>query len=249
MNRYPRVDRCHVDIYIASNMRYRYPFKLLKPEHATQPIRDSAAAVILDSGIGDDTTNREVLDLAHELDADFVIAKDYLHDRERTTESVHEFLDLYDDHDCRATPLIPLQPPYDEHYLELSGHPAYVLGGVMQWRGGRIIDELQRFRAVAGSGPYAHLLGVGASPALVQAVARDPTLIQSLDCSTPEQCAINGQTFGLDLKQRPIRLASGTGSGLSRSDHARELAMRINDAFHYAEPRQTLADYGTEAET
>jgi len=123
-----RVNRCPIDIYVASNMPYPYPYKLGKPEHVSDRIRESSTAFIMDSGIGDDTTNADVLALAKEHDADFVIPCDELHDHEATTEAVHGFLELYDDSNVRATPLIPLQPPYDEHYKELPDHPAYCYG-------------------------------------------------------------------------------------------------------------------------
>lgn len=229
-----RVDRCPIDIYVASNMPYPYPYKLGKPRHASQKIRDSCETWIMDSGIGDDTTNKEVLDLAEKYDADFVVACDELHDQEATTESVLEFMDLHDDHDCRATPLIPLQPPHDEHYRELEGFGAYVLGGVMKkkWYSNSEVENLLHcFRREAGYGPYVHLLGRGGSMDIVRAVASTPGLIQSLDCSTPEQAAKNGAILDSHLKQRPIEIMTGKGSSAGRYDLAQKNTLQINDAY------------------
>lgn len=228
-----RVDRCPIDIYVASNMPYSYPYKLGKPRHATQKIRDSCETWIMDSGIGDDVSNEKVLDYAEQYDADFVVAKDYLHDQEQTTESVLEFMELYDDHSCRATPLIPLQPPHAEHYKQLEGFGAYVLGGMAgeETSPEQTVKYLRDFRKVAGYGPYVHGLGIGGSMTLVRAVATNPDLVQSVDCSTPEQAAINGCVLDSMLKQQSIGIMTGDGSSSGRYDLASTNAYQINDAY------------------
>jgi len=108
-----------------------YPNKLQKPSTVGSRVRDTADSYILDSGIGDDVSNAEVLELAEQHDADYVIGKDYLHDQDATTESVNEFLELHALQDVDATPMIPLQPPHHEHYHDLPGHSHYVLGGMV----------------------------------------------------------------------------------------------------------------------
>jgi len=228
-----RVNRCPIDIYVASNMPYPYPYKLGKPRHASQKIRDSCETWIMDSGIGDDVSNAEVLDLATEYDSEYVVAKDYLHDQDRTTDSVLEFLEQYDDHECDATPLIPLQPPHDEHYLELEGFDAYVLGGMAgpDTSSEEAVRYIRGFRSVAGDDPYVHALGVGGSMTLVRAVANDPELVQSVDCSTPEQAAINGSVIDSRLKQRSIGIMTGDGSSAGRYDLAATNAYQLNDAY------------------
>lgn len=227
-----RVNRCPIDIYVASNMPYPYPYKLIKPEHAEQRVADTCDTLIMDSGIGDDTTNREVLELAQQYDADFVVPCDELHDQQATTEAVKDFLDVYDEMEVRATPLIPLQPPYDEHYQELSGHFAYVLGGIaFDTSPRKQIEELKRFRRAAGAEPYAHALGVGGSMTVVNALANDPGLVQSVDCSTPEQAAINGSVIDAELKQRPVEILTGEGSSAGRYALAETNAYQLNDAY------------------
>lgn len=227
-----RIDRCPIDIYVASNMPYPYPYKLGKPANQTPKIRDSCTTWIQDSGIGDDTTNKDVLELADEYDADFVIPCDELHDQEATTEAVHDFLELYDDSDVRATPLIPLQPPYDEHYKQLPDYPAYCLGGIaFDYSAREQVTELQKFRRVAGDSPYAHALGVGGSMTVVQAVANNPELVQSVDCSTPEQASINGCMIDAQLKQRNMSILNGEGSSRGRYSLAETNAYQINDAY------------------
>ena len=232
MNQYTRVDRCPIDIYVASNMPYEYPYKLVKPEHVSADIVESAETVIMDSGIGNqDMTNQKVLDLSDRYDTDFVVGKDYLHEQEDTTESVRKFLELYDAHPTRATPLIPLQPEHAEHYKDLRGEYAYLLGGMAFNVDTRtIIDAVEKFRATAGMAPYVHLLGVGTNPRLMDYLANNPDMVQSIDCSTPEQCAINGKIFDVSLEQVDYQIRTGNGSSDTRAGLARHLAYTLNDA-------------------
>lgn len=231
-NQLERVDRCPIDIYVASNMPYPYPYKLGKPRHQTDRIRESAVTWIQDSGIGDETTNADVLELAAESDADFVIPCDELHDHDATTAAVHEFLELHDDSDVRATPLIPLQPPYDEHYRDLPDFPAYALGGIaFDYSADEQISAIEDFRRAAGPEPYAHVLGVGGSMTVVRYVANNPDAVQSVDCSTPEQAAVNGRVIDAQLAQTRIEILHGEGSSAGRYALAETNAYQLTDAY------------------
>lgn len=246
MPEYPRVDKCPIDVYVASNMPYKYPYKLVKPSHVAPQIVDSCETLIMDSGIGnDELDNTDVLDLAAKYDADMVVGKDYLHDQDRTTASINEFLDAWDDHGCRATPLIPLQPPHHTHYTELSGRYHYLLGGMaFGWDTNKIIDAITKFRNRVGSEPYVHLLGVGANPKLMDFLARNPGMVQSIDCSTPEQCAINGEIYDTTLQRRQYQIRTGEGSRAVRSDLSRHLALTLCDAItmrHQSQEQQTMS--------
>lgn len=230
-----RVNRCPIDIYVASNMAYPYPYKLGKPEHQKPRIRDSCTTWIQDSGIGDETTNKQVLELAKKYEADFVIPCDELHNQQATTEAVYEFLELYDDSDVRATPLIPLQPPYDKHYKQLPDHAAYCLGGIaFDYTAREQVEAIHNFRSVAGSTPYVHALGVGGSMTVVNALTNQPGLVQSVDCSTPEQAAINGSVIDTQLKQKSIEILTGKGSSAGRYSLAETNAYQLNDAYTQA---------------
>jgi len=227
-----RVDRCPIDIYVASNMPYPYPYKLGKPKHQTHSIRDSCTTWIQDSGIGDDTTNADVLQMADEYDADFVIPCDELHDQQATTQAVREFMDLYESSDCRATPFIPLQPPYDEHYQDLPDYPAYCLGGIaFDYSPSEQVAAIESFRDAAGPEPYAHALGVGGSMTFVRYVANNPDAVQSVDCSTPEQAAINGSIIDAQLRQKSISILTGDGSSPGRYSLAETNAYQLADAY------------------
>lgn len=234
-----RLARCPIDIYVASAMPYPYPYKLVKPRHVERRVVDSCDTLIMDSGIGDDTTNADVLELAKKYDADFVVPCDELHDQETTTERVREFMDLYEDSDCRAIPFVPLQPPYDEHYRDLPDFHYYMLGGIaFDYSPREQVAEIQRFRRAAGPEPYAHALGVGGSMTTVRAIANDPGVVQSVDCSTPEQAAINGSVLDSKLKHQSIGIRTGEGSSCGRYDLAQTNAYQLADAYAEATTSQ-----------
>jgi len=193
-------------------MPTRYPCKLQKPSTISSEVRDTAETFIMDSGIGDDVSNKEVLELADEYNAEYVVAKDYLHDHEKTTESVLEFLELYESHVCDSIPLIPLQPPYDEHYTELEGYDRYVLGGIAldEITLSQKLKYIRDFRRVAPE-VYAHGLGVGGGIQFIRKVA-GTGLLDSVDCATPEMAGQYGCVLDSNLRQTEIRVMSGEGA-------------------------------------
>jgi len=218
-------------VYVASNLQTAYPAKLQKPSTVNDRVRDTAESFIFDSGIGDDVSNAEVLDMAHEYDADYVVAKDYLHDQPRTTESVLDFMDQYDSHQCDASVLVPLQPPYDEHYRELEGHGRYVLGG-MAMESVSLRDKLtwiRDFRRVAPD-VHAHGLGVGGGIQFVRAVA-GAGLLDSVDCSTPEQAAMFGCVMDAELRQRRVREKNGDGVAKRNTPLAEFNSWQVQDVW------------------
>lgn len=230
-------------VYVASNMPTSYPCKLQKPSTVNNRVRETADSFIFDSGIGDDVSNKEVLDMAHEYEADYVVAKDYLHEQDATTESVKQFMELYSDHKCEAKPLIPLQPPYDEHYQDLSGYQRYVLGGMAV----DTVDTAQQiawirdFRRVAPD-VYAHGLGVGGGIEFVQKVA--PTdLLDSIDCSTPEQAAQFGSVLDSRLRQNQVRVMSGEGASKRNYALGEFNSYQLQDVWDREAESGNLSDY------
>lgn len=198
--------------YVASNIPHDYPHKLQKPATASERIRETAESFILDSGIGDETTNADVLDLAHELQADYVIPCDELHDQDATTAAVDEFLELYQTHGCDAIPMIPLQPPHAEHYRDLRGHSHYCLGGmaVDDVTDKQAIRWMRELRRVAGDGPHVHGLGVGGGKTIIRSLAGDG-IVDSVDAATPEMAAINGSVIEDTGRQEQVLIHSGEG--------------------------------------
>ena len=205
------------EVFVASNIDTAYPRKLQKPSTVNDAVRGSAETFIFDSGIGDDTTNEEVLDLAAEYDADYVVAKDYLHDRDRTTESIKDFVGFHRAHECDATPMIPLQPPHARHYMELSNdagfYDHYVLGGmaVPEVSTQQQIRYIREFDRVVHDSAYVHALGVGGGREFVETVA-PLGILDSVDCATPEIAAANGYVIDANLRQQEVREYNGEGA-------------------------------------
>lgn len=55
--------------------------------------------------------------------------------------------------------------------------------------------------------------------------------MQSVDCSTPEQAAVNGSLIDAELKQKPISILRGEGSSRGRYSLAETNAYQLTDAY------------------
>lgn len=224
------IAHCPIRVFIASyNPRYWYPFRVQHAGQARDWVRDESLELIMDSAIGDEEIgNKETLDQAHALRTDYVVPADVYRSQVETTAAVSDFLKLYDSHPCSATPLIPLQPPFDEHYRELPDYSHYALGGLASDDPDEQIREIRRFREEAGSSVYAHALGLGASMRLIRALRDDPVLIDSLDLSTPEQMTINGQIADSSWTQQEFSYPHGEDSTTVRAAYSIALAIQLN---------------------
>jgi hypothetical protein len=224
------ISHCPIKVFVASYIpRYFYPYRLQHAEKARPWLKDESLEAIMDSAIGDAAVgNDEVLDRAHDLHADYVIPADTLHDQDATTEAVREFVELYEAHPCRARPLIPLQPPYDRHFEELSEFSHYVLGGMAMAPPWEQLEGIRRFRAAAGYGVYAHGLGLGASLSLIKELREQPRLLDSLDLSTPEKLIRGEKLADKTWKQQPFEYARGERSSSVRAQFASAIALQLN---------------------
>ena len=235
-------------VFVASNLPTNYPFKLQKPATINATVRDTAETFIFDSGIGDDETNAGVLETAREYDADYVIAKDYLHDQQATTESVREFVEVHDA-DHPSTPMLPLQPPHATHYRDLprdlrQHFDVVCLGGMAT----EDISDTQAIRWIEGaartipSDVHIHALGVGGGIEFVRRVA-GRGLVDSIDCSTPELAATFGAVLDDELRQREVRVHSGDGA------QQRNIPLAALNSWQLADVWQREAESATEQTT
>jgi hypothetical protein len=238
------------DVYIASELPTNYPRKLQKPGNLGEgDVPDTAESMIMDSGIGDSVTNSEVLDLAEQIEADFVIGKDYLHDQDRTTESVREFLDIYATHSCEATPMIPLQPPHHEHYRDLPGFDYYVLGGmaVDEVNAADAIRYIRKAAEVIPDSADIHALGVGGKTVASELAGEG--IVDSVDCSTPERAAMFGEVLNDNLQRRQILIHSGDGTRNRTTPLAEFNSWQIQDYWDRCSDEKKsvarLSDYGS----
>lgn len=224
------VSHCPVKVFIASYIpRYWYPYRLQHAGKARDWVKDESLEVIVDSAIMEEEIgNTETLDRAHELHADYVVPNDTLDDQDATTQAVREFVTEYESHPCTATPLIPLQPPYDEHYRELDGFSHYVLGGIAMASPKEQLREIHRFREEAGRYVYAHGLGLGASLTMIRGLREDPTLLDSFDLSTPEKVIRGEKLPDKSWIQGEFHYPTGEDSSTVRAAYASAVALQLN---------------------
>lgn len=251
------LDACPVRIYAASSLKHPWPYRLQNAAECYPASFWRSQDRILDSAIGEDLSNQEVLDHAVERHATAVVAKDYLGDHEATTESIEEFADLHDP-ERHPRAYIPLQPPYDEHVAEVytiieNSHldHRYMLGGLANASPSRRIEELLSFRKEVGPGPEAHGLGWGLDDQLVVTLREEPGLLDSVDNSSPSQAAQNGQVLDKHWQARDCPNVDGK---YQNSVHgAFEFAMLVsathrltvfNDDFKEATDQSALGEFG-----
>ena len=226
------INHCPIKVFSASgggqSSRYHYPYKLVSVPNSTGAVCNTCTELIVDSGISDSSvTNSEVLDMAAERNATYVVPKDYLHDRRRTTESVRRFLALYEDHECTAQPLIPLQPPHDEHYEVLDGFSHYALGGIKGKSPTDQVEALESFDQASGD-EYVHALGLGGSLDFVKAIRDNPDLVDSVDLSTHETAATNDRLPDKTWKQQSFAFPRGESSTTVRAAFAHAVLLELN---------------------
>jgi len=137
------------EVYVASNMPYEWLGKLQHAGYANERIRATCETYIADSDINDpDSGNAAVLELATELDADYMLPADTLGDPEATATAVAEFRDLRPQYDTDATTLYPLQPPHLRAWRD-AGRPEHVaVGGVRDAAASTVIRVLESLRDV-----------------------------------------------------------------------------------------------------
>lgn len=113
----------------------------------------------------------------------------------------------------------PLQPPHADHYADLPDHSYYVLGGMAGE--GVSADEAARWTrdaaAVIPDDAHVHALGVGGGIRYTAQVA-PLGILDSIDCSTPEQAAMFGSVVDGQLRQTEAMAFPG-GDGKSRRTH------------------------------
>lgn len=188
------VDEAYVDLYLSGvdGARVYWPWRMQPVHEASKRHRNACEYYIVDSSIQDESiTNEDVLDCAELMDAEAAVLADVWHDVDATVEAILDGLEIYDDHAYEGDILVPLQPPHSECYRQLEGQDIdiYAIGGVKDDTDAEKIRAAKDVRAVAGPDVHLHGLGYGATDTIVTAVRNDPTLLDSVDYSTPIQNA------------------------------------------------------------
>jgi len=202
------INQAYVDLYLSINVgsttsergsRAYYPFRL-EPVHEIPKSATShpeCHKYIVDSSINKpEYDNTDALDTAARVGSDAVILADEYHDLDGTVDAIIDGLDLYDDHDYSGEIIIPLQPSHGECYQRLidqgvSSDHTFALGGLKDCNNDtRKIAAAQSVREVAGDEITLHGLGYGVTTEIADAIREQPSLLDSVDYSTPAQKSI-----------------------------------------------------------
>ncbi|WP_440769912.1 hypothetical protein [Natronorubrum sp. DTA28] len=248
---------CPLKVYAASSLKHPWPYRLQNAAECYPASFWRSQDRILDSAIGENLSNGDVLRHALERHATAVVAKDYLHDQTQTTESIREFVRLHDP-DVHPRAYIPLQPPYDEHVAEVypiidESHleHRYMLGGLATAAPEERIDGLLEFRSEIGGDPTAHGLGWGLDDELVATLREEPTLLDSVDNSSPSQAIQNDQVLDKHWRAKACRHVDGqyqnTVGGtfeFAMLVQATHRLTKFNTDFEALSEQRNLAEFG-----
>lgn len=219
------VSMCPVDVYVPSyNASWWFPYKLQKAKAADDYVRESCLKYMVDCGIHEGSENADVIAAATRHNAHYVIPRDYLSEPDRTSESVREFLDLYEESDCPAQVIIPLQPDHLDHLEDFKGYSHYAIGGVSEAGPQEQVESLKRVREAVGYGPYIHGFGFNVAPKVIQAVRDDPRLVDSIDFNLPEGMTGYGEITDATLQRIEFTYPHGDSATAVRGLYALALA-------------------------
>jgi len=195
------VDAAHIELYLSasggSGGRIYWPWKMNPPKEALTRMRNSCERYIIDSDpLDDSVTTTDVLDCAVQYDAEVASLQDVYQDKDATADSLLEGLAIADDHDFDGGLLLPLQKPYVECWEEI-GEPTTHLLGIGGLKDARVEERLKAVRSLrnaVGSNVWIHGFGWGVA-GLEDAIRNDPSLLDSVDYSTPVQDAMTGEGY------------------------------------------------------
>ena len=237
------LDRCPIDVFVAGiNDRYSWPHRLVSAKEANRPaLAKTCKTLIVDSVINEPYyPANAVLDAAHALDADAVVAKDWPPQADPSGRGVppagalEHFMSRFVKHDFDGEVIVPVWPPFD--HRKLTGVrdgwiDRYALGGMRDLSGEEQVEHVRRFREVAGFDVCAHGLGVGTSPELIgalrESVERGSPLLDSFDISTPENAVGNNKIPDRSWSQQRNPFPTGTDSTTVRAGFAESIARML----------------------
>jgi hypothetical protein len=183
-------DAAHVELYLSAGdgARIYWPWRMEPPKEACQSYRNACERYVIDSDPqDDDVTAEDVLDTAFRLDAEVASLADVYQNKPATVDSLLRGLDVADDHPFDGTLLLPLQAPYAECWREI-GEPTdewIGIGGLKDAPDSARIRAAREIRQAVGDGAHVHGFGWGPTDELARAIRREPSLLDSLDYSTP----------------------------------------------------------------
>jgi hypothetical protein len=184
------IDASPIELYLSGSdgARIYWPWRMEPPKEASESYRNACEQYIIDSDPKDDSVStRDVLDTAVSLDAEVASLADVYQDKDATVESILRGFEVADDHDFDGTLLVPLQQPYVECYREI-GEPRdewVGLGGLKKGSDHARVTAARRFRESVGTDVHVHGFGWGPTEGIAAAIRQTPSILDSLDYSTP----------------------------------------------------------------
>lgn len=217
------VSTAYVDVYVGSGLsQYWYPYKLQTPAWASERNRESTFHYMVDSKIDDESvTNEDVLDTAVELNADYVVPADVPGDAEATKESNEEFYEMWQNHDCTAKIIVPLQRPYDESLPNFDS-AFYGIGGLLEFKHDpeRQLEEMEKARDLLGYNVWIHAFNPQLNLDFIRWVQENPTTIDSLDLSSTERHIQTSKMMDKWLRRKKIEYEIPKGDDSATVDNA-----------------------------
>jgi len=201
------VDNAHIELYLSASGgaggRIYWPWKMNPPKEAQPRMRNSCEKYIIDSDpLDDSVTTVDVLNTAVTYEAEVASLQDVYQDKDATVDALLDGLAIADSHEFDGQLLLPLQKPYVECWHELGEPTEHMLGigGLKDARPFERLKAAKELRQAVGRNVWIHGFGWGVT-GLEDAIRDNPSLIDSIDYSTPIQNAMNsdGYTAGEEV--------------------------------------------------
>lgn len=204
-------DEAYVDVYLAHHMANKeYPYRIQQVKEASPTTAEKATKHILDSSIGKDYSNADVVEKAEHLGVKIVVPCDVIGDHEATVEQVLDMCERIAGTDMRL--VVPIQGDSPDEYVDntaemrsiLADHgyeslvDRYAIGGVKDASG----DQQRAIaRAVATEHDDLrwHLFGAGMSTEWVRFIRENPALLTSIDMATPVYASKSNELILYDM--------------------------------------------------
>lgn len=185
------VDAAHVDLYLSGTdgARMFWPWRMQPTHEASATYRNACEQYVVDSAPQrEDISTENTLDVAYRVDAEVASLADVYQDKPATVDSLLDGLAIADDHPFDGTLLLPLQEPFVECWRDIGAPTDDVwlgVGGLKDASDAARIRASEDLRAAVGDDAHIHGFGWGPTNDLAAAIRSTPSLLDSLDYSTP----------------------------------------------------------------
>lgn len=189
-------EEAYVDTYLSDHMaNVKYPYRMQPVKHASPTTCDESEKHILDSSIGKNFGNDDVIEKAEYLDCDIVVPADVIGDHKKTVDKVLDMLERCEKHGLQT--LVPIQGDSPNEYktnaadmmdtINDHGYQSFVdryaVGGIKDESTDVQTDCVDA--AYSGIEQPVHAFGAGFSPHWIIYIRNNHNKVMSIDMSTP----------------------------------------------------------------